>query len=114
MSDWDDLRNRDQQMYVRYAPRPATNRMAIASLVLGIVGTLLALIPFLGLILCWPPAILAIVFGFIALGTSRVTGLRRVESIVGIVCGFLPIPIFIVGALLLAAFASAQTTGMTG
>jgi hypothetical protein len=43
------------------------------------------------------PALLAIIFGFIGLGTAkRSGGLRRGHAIAGIVFGLLPIPIILV------------------
>lgn len=86
-----------QQVYVRYAPRPASNGFAVTSLVLGIVGAALSLIPIAGIFLCWLPALLAIIFGFIGLGTAkRSGGFRRGQAIAGIVCGLLPIPIILI------------------
>ncbi|MBN9150558.1 MAG: hypothetical protein J0H56_03945 [Micrococcales bacterium] len=93
-----------QQVYVQYAPRPSTNGLALAALILGIVGAALSLIPLLGPFLCWLPALLAIIFGFVGLSTAnRMNGLRKIEAIWGIILGFAPIPItimwFIVGAI---------------
>jgi predicted PurR-regulated permease PerM len=79
--------------------------LAIAALILGIVGAALSLIPVLGPFLCWLPALLAIVFGFIGLSTaSRLNGLRRIEALWGTILGFAPIPITIGWILVLAAF----------
>jgi uncharacterized membrane protein len=96
-------------VYVQYAPKPATNGLAIAGMVLGIVGALLALIPFAGVFLCWLPALLGIIFGFIGLGTAnRNYGVRRGEAIAAIVCGFLPIPITMFGVMILAAIGASS------
>jgi hypothetical protein len=85
------------QVYVQYAPRPNSNGLAVAALVLGVVGTALSLIPFLGLFLCWLPALLAIVFGFVGLGTARRSnGFRRTEALWGAILGFAPILITVV------------------
>jgi hypothetical protein len=93
------------QVYVQLAPRPSTNGLAIAALILGIVGAALSLIPVLGLFLCWLPALLAIVFGFIGLSTARrLNGLRRSEALWGTILGFAPIPITIGWVMVLAAF----------
>jgi hypothetical protein len=84
------------QVYVQVAPRPSTNGLAITALILGIVGAALSLIPIVGPFLCWLPALLAIIFGFIGLGTaSRLNGLRRNEALWGTIFGFAPIPITI-------------------
>jgi hypothetical protein len=92
------------QVYVRMEPRPSTNGLAIAALILGIVGAALSLIPLVGLFLCWLPALLAIVFGFIGLSTAgRLNGLRRSEALWGTILGFAPIPITIGWTLLLIA-----------
>jgi hypothetical protein len=82
---------------VPYAPKPAPNGLAVTSLVLGIVGAALSLIPITGIFLCWLPALLAIVFGFIGLGTAKGAGsFRRGQAMAGIVCGLLPIPIILI------------------
>jgi hypothetical protein len=99
-----------QQVYVQYAPRPATNGLAIAGLVTGIVGAALSLIPVAGVFLCWLPALLGIIFGFIGLGTATRTGLRRTESIWAIILGFVPIPVTILYIVTTIAFASSSST----
>ncbi|WP_394768842.1 hypothetical protein [Lacisediminihabitans sp.] len=71
-----------------------TNRLAPASLYLGIAGAALSLIPVAGPFLCWLPALLAIVFGFLSLRTARgLNGLRHTEALWGTLLGFAPIPI---------------------
>ncbi|MCU1580920.1 MAG: hypothetical protein JWO01_308 [Microbacteriaceae bacterium] len=95
------------QVYVQLERLPSTNGLAIAALILGIVGTALSLIPFLGPFLCWLPAILAIIFGFIGLGTaSRLNGMRRNEALWGTILGFAPIPITIGWFMLVAVRAA--------
>ncbi|WP_345377107.1 hypothetical protein [Frondihabitans cladoniiphilus] len=82
------------------APRPVTNGLAVASLVLGIVSAALALIPLVGPFLCWLPALLAIIFGCIGIGTAnRIGGYRKSSAVWGIICGLLPIPITVFGLL---------------
>lgn len=96
-----------QQVYVQYAPKPATNGLAIAALVLGIVAAALSLIPLVGLFVCWLPALLGIIFGLIGLGTARRNnGIRRTEALWGLICALLPIPIVIVGFAIAASIAS--------
>jgi hypothetical protein len=101
-----------QYVYVQQAPKPASNGLAVAGMVLGIVGTVCSLIPFVGVFLCWLPALLGIIFGFIGLGTAkRAGGFRRTEAITAIVCGFLPIPIILFGVMILAGLgASSQSS----
>ena len=80
------------------------------SLILGIVAATLSLIPFIGLALCWLPALLAIIFGCIGLGTaSRIGGYRKTTAIWGIVCGLLPIPITFFGLFVVAGLISGTT-----
>ncbi|HEY8913395.1 hypothetical protein [Lacisediminihabitans sp.] len=75
------------------APR-GTNRLASAALYLGIAGAALSLIPVAGPFLCWLPALLAVIFGFLSLRTSRnLGGLRHTEALWGTLLGFAPIPI---------------------
>lgn len=101
-----------QYVYVQHAPKPPSNGLAVAGMVLGIVGAVCSLIPFVGVFLCWLPALLGIIFGFIGLGTAKRTGgFRRVEAITAIVCGFLPIPIILFGVMILAGLgASAHSS----
>ena len=100
-------------VYVQQAPRPATNGLAIAGLVTGIVGAALSLIPLVGMFLCWLPALLGIIFGFIGLGTANRTGLRRIEARWAIILGFAPIPITILYFILSIGIA-ATTHGTNG
>jgi hypothetical protein len=79
------------QVYFGLVPRQPSNGLAIAGLVCGIVGAALSLIPFAGPFLCWLPALLAIIFGFVGSGTARKNGLRRKESLAAIWLGIAPI-----------------------
>lgn len=93
---------------IQFAPRPVTNDLAVASLVLGIVSAALSLVPFAGPFMCWLPALLAIIFGIIGVGTaSRIGGYRRGSAIAGIVCGLLPIPIVLIEIFAVAGLAAA-------
>lgn len=100
-----------QTVYVQYAPKPATNGLAVAGMVLGIVGAVLSLIPIVGVFLCWLPALLGVIFGCIGLGTAkRNNGFRRGEAITAVICGLLPIPIVVVGFTLVAAIGASSST----
>lgn len=89
-----------QHVYVQHAPKPPSNGLAVAGLVTGIVGAALSLIPIAGVFLCWLPALLGIIFGFIGLGTSKRNGFRRKESLAAIILGFVPIPVTILYILI--------------
>ncbi|QOD93473.1 DUF4190 domain-containing protein [Chryseoglobus sp. 28M-23] len=96
-------------MYVQRAP---SNGLAVAGLVLGIVGLITALIPFIGWFLAFLPALLAVIFGHIGFGTAKRTGLRKGESVASFVLGYLALvgtPIF-TGILLLFGTAVSSTT----
>lgn len=99
-----------QQVYVQLAPRQPGNGLAIAGLVTGIVGAALSLIPFVGVFLCWLPALLAIIFGFIAIGTSKRNGLRRNESLAAVILGFVPIPVTLLYILIGVGIAASSTS----
>jgi hypothetical protein len=87
--------------------RGKADGIAVAALVLGIVGALLSLIPVAGLFLCGLPALLAIIFGFIGLRRSKnFMGPDRGFSLWGIVLGFSPI--------LLATIINVIVTGIHG
>jgi hypothetical protein len=108
-----NLSSNDQQVHQVYfglAPRPPSNGLAIAGLVCGIVGAALSLIPLVGVFFCWLPALLAIIFGFVALGTSRRNGLRRTESLAAIWLGFAPIAVTILYVMIGVALASASSS----
>lgn len=92
--------NPQQPLYV-YVQKPPSNGLAVAGLVLGITGAVLALIPLVGVFLCWLPALLAIIFGFIGIATANRTGLRKTEAIWAVVLGFSP-PVIIVAELVIA------------
>ena len=89
-----------QNVYVQLAPRQPSNGLALAGLATGILGASLSLIPIAGVFICWLPALLAIIFGFIGLGTSRRNGFRRKESLAAIILGFVPIPVTILYILI--------------
>jgi hypothetical protein len=95
-----------QHVYVQHAPRQPSNGLAIAGLVTGIVGAATSFIPLAGVFFCWLPALLAIVFGFIALGTSKRNGFRRGESVAAVVLGLVPIPVTIMYILIGAGAAA--------
>ena len=75
-------------------PRPASNGVATASLVLGIVG----LIPVIGLL----PAIIGLILGFVGLGRARRGAGKRGLAIGGLVCSLLGIALS--GVVLVAGF----------
>ncbi|NEN06015.1 DUF4190 domain-containing protein [Diaminobutyricibacter tongyongensis] len=100
-----------QMVYVQYAPKPPSNGLAIAGMVLGIVGTVLSLIPIVGIFLCWLPALLGVIFGCIGLGTAkRNNGYRRGEAITAVICGLLPIPLVMIGFAVVAALGASSST----
>jgi hypothetical protein len=83
--------------YSPYAPTQGTNGMAVASLVLGILWV------------WWIGSILAIVFGFVALGQLKVRNQQgRGLAIAGLVLGFIG-----VGILILAIIVAATTDSNT-
>lgn len=95
-----------------YIQRPQSNGLAIAGLVLGIVGLVTALIPLVGWFLAFLPALLAVIFGHVGFGTAKRTGLRKGESVASFVLGYLAIvgvPI-LTGILLLFGTAVSSTT----
>ena len=69
-----------------YPAQPATNGMAVASLVLGIVGLVFSFIPIIGLI-AWPLVILGIVFGGVGLSkANEVPGAPKGMAVAGLTC----------------------------
>lgn len=86
--------------YPPHPPPPSTNGMAVASMVLGIVGVIL------GWLLMGVPSVLAVIFGHVALAAIRRTGQHgRGMAIAGLVTGY--IVVGIVALLILVAIAGA-------
>ncbi len=78
--------------YTPYATAPGTNGMAIASLVLGILW------------LYWIGSILALIFGYVALGQLKQRPQAgRGMAIAGIVLGWVGVALLVVGIIGLAA-----------
>jgi uncharacterized membrane protein len=84
--------------YTPYAPAPGTNGLAIASLVLGILW------------LYWIGSILAIIFGFVAMGQikQRNQGGKGLAT-AGLILGFIGLGTLIL-VILLVAFGSSSST----
>jgi uncharacterized membrane protein len=100
-------------VYVQFVRPPATNALAIAGLVLGIIacaiGFLFGLTVGAGSIslalmipLAFVPSVLAIVFGFVGLNTAKKNGgLRRQAALWSVVLGFAPFLVYSITAVLL-------------
>ena len=84
---------------------PPVNGMAVASLVLGIIGGLIGVwapFPIFGIIagaIAFIPALLAIIFGHTGLRTSKRTGTGRGPAITGLVFGYATLAIIIAATL---------------
>ncbi len=82
------------------------NRLAVASLVLGVLAIGLGILPFL-FVVGVAAAVLAITFGAIGLRRAAVSGTRRSFAIAGIVTGVAGLLAAVVGALLTSALIDA-------
>ena len=71
--------------------------MAIASFVCGVIGLCASIVPFLGLLLAPPPAVLAIVLGGIGLWQAHKRGAPKRWALAGVICGI--VALVIVGTL---------------
>lgn len=99
-----------QQVFVTYQ-KNSTNGVALAAVILGAIGAGLSLIPLVGPFLCWAPAILGIIFGFVGLSNAKkLNGLRKNLALWGVILGFAPIPISIIW-LIIGAIGAAVTGG---
>jgi uncharacterized membrane protein len=95
-------------MFVTYQ-RNSNNGVALAAVILGAIGAALSLIPILGVFLCWVPAILGIIFGFVGLSNAKkLNGLRKNVALWGVILGFVPIPITIIWIIVGIAGAAAS------
>jgi uncharacterized membrane protein len=108
------------QVYYQQIVRPPSNGLAIASLVLGVVGILpglLVVIPFVGLIMAMfalLPAVLAVVFGHIGLNQAkRLNGLGRGMAQAGLILGYVTLGLMVLTTLfwIFAAIVGAATSG---
>jgi len=84
-------------------PQPAyqaqpSNGMAVASMVLGIVGLVFSFIPIIGVI-AWPLVILGIIFGGVGLSkANEVPGSPKGMAIAGLTCSLVGLLICIIWA----------------
>lgn len=89
------VRNVSPQPIVRQAPAanvPATNGMATAGGVVGIVGLVLSLIPIVGIFIGFVMGILAIIFGGVGLARYNKTGAgSKGLAITGVVLGIITV-----------------------
>jgi hypothetical protein len=95
--------------YTQNTGQPQSNGLAIAALITGIIGMILALIPVIGF-LSWILSPLATILGFIALRNPVSKG----ASIGGIVTGIIGILICIAWALLFGAAVAAGAESAGG
>lgn len=78
------------------APRP--NGLAVAALVLGIVGLAVGIVPlFIGLVLGFVPTVLAILFGLIGLARTSSRRSGFVPALAGLVLGVLTVSLWTTG-----------------
>ena len=94
------------QMEGTYGPLPRPgNGMAVASLVLGLIGMALFCVPYIGL----PCAILAIVFGFIGRKRATAGASGGGLALAGLILGFVTVALTVLllaGALAIFGYAS--------
>lgn len=86
-----------------YGAPPPKNRIAVAALVCGVIGLLIAWIPFIvaaGIVL----AGLGLIFGIVGLRRSRDSGRGRGQAIAGIVTGSIGLALSVLGIVLSVLF----------
>ena len=80
-------------------PAQPSNGLAVASMVLGIVGLVFAFIPIVGVI-AWPLVILGIIFGGIGINkANQVPGSPKGMAIAGLTCSIVGLAICIIWAV---------------
>jgi hypothetical protein len=91
-----------------YQPQPAhqaqpANGMAVASMVLGIVGLVFSFIPVIGVI-AWPLVILGIIFGGVGISkANQVPGSPKGMAIAGLTCSIVGLVICVIWAVAAAS-----------
>jgi hypothetical protein len=91
-----------------YQPQPAhqaqpVNGMAVASMVLGIVGLVFSFIPVIGVI-AWPLVILGIIFGGVGISkANQVPGSPKGMAIAGLTCSIVGLVICVIWAVAAAS-----------
>lgn len=111
-----------QQVIYQSVVKQPSNGMAVTALVLGIVAIVFGIwipVPIFGLFMLFVaflPAVLAVVFGHIGLGTSARNGVGKGGALTGLILGYLVIAISIVTTALwfIAAAASSSSTTIVG
>jgi uncharacterized membrane protein len=81
------------------APPRQSNGLAVAALVLGIVGAVFGLIP-LTFFIAFICGVLAVIFGFVGLGKARRGAEHKGMAIAGLVLGFVALVLGIVGVVI--------------
>lgn len=96
-----------------YQTAPQGNGLAVAALVLGILGVLVSWIPCVGWVLGLLLAVLAIIFGFVGKGKASQGAPHGGVAIAGLVCGFLAL-IISVGVPVVGGLFFAKTVQQQG
>jgi hypothetical protein len=79
-------------------PAQPSNGMAVASMVLGIVGLVFSFIPFIGVI-AWPLVILGVIFGGVGISkANQIPGAPKGMAIAGLTCSLVGLLICVVWA----------------
>ena len=93
------------QVYGYGMPGPAaSNGMATAALVLGIIGVVAGLVPFLFFV-ALPCGILGLIFGVLGRSRSERTGIGRGNATAGAITGGIAIALGIIGLVILGVIA---------
>lgn len=93
----------DQNSHVAYqqAPKPPTNGLTIACLILGILALVIgiwSLVPFIGIVaaaISFLPALFAVIFGHVGLRAYRTVGVGRGQAVTGLVLGYATLGIIV-------------------
>lgn len=107
-----------QQVVYQQVYKTPSNGMAVTALILGIIATVIGIwspIPIIGIgaaFFAFLPALLAVIFGHVGLGTFKKIGVGKGQAMTGLILGYITLAIIILTIIfwIIAMAAGSATT----